>query len=81
MYLRRDKGTVSSSSAMTLRGEVGRRPAAWPHRRGRASAPSVELYPGILESLRVALTNRRARQRLADANELAERGRATGVRV
>jgi hypothetical protein len=72
---------MSSSSAMALEGDVGRRSAGRLQPRARASARRVELYPGILESARIALSNRRARRGLAAASDLAERGRSTGVRV
>jgi hypothetical protein len=82
MYLKGDKGEMSSSSAMALTSEVRQRPITrLPAARVRPPAPDVELYPGILEAVRVALGNRRARRRLARAQELAERGRSTGVRV
>jgi hypothetical protein len=72
---------MSSSRGMVLGAEVGRRGLPRLGRRGLISAPRCELYPGLLEAVKVALANRRARRRLADANELAERGRETGVRV
>jgi hypothetical protein len=72
---------MSSSSALALTSEVGRRPVTRLPAPSRAPGSDVELYPGILEAVRVALGNRRARRRLARAQELAERGRSTGVRV
>jgi hypothetical protein len=81
MYLSRQKGEMSSSSALALTSEVRQRPVTRLHAPARAPAPDVELYPGILEAVRVALGNRRARRKLARAQELAERGRSTGVRV
>jgi hypothetical protein len=81
MYLRREKGEMSSSSAIALTSEVRQHPVTRLHAPARAPVPDVELYPGILEAVRIALGNRRARRRLARAQELAERGRSTGVRV
>jgi hypothetical protein len=81
MYLRREKGELSSSSALALTSEVRQRPVTRLHVPARTPGPDLELYPGILEAVKVALCNRRARRRLARAQELAERGRSTGVRV
>jgi hypothetical protein len=72
---------MSSSSTMALTSEVRQRPVTRLHAPARPPAPDLELYPGILVAVRVALCNRRARRRLARAHELAERGRSTGVRV
>jgi hypothetical protein len=72
---------MSSSSAMAVTSEVHQGPVTRLHAPARAPAPDVELYPGILEAVRVALGNGRARRRLVRAQELAERGRSTGVRV
>jgi hypothetical protein len=72
---------MSSSSAVALASDARPRPVTRLPAPARAPAPDLEVYPGLPEAVRVALRNRRARRGLTRAQELAERGRSTGVRV
>ncbi len=65
---------------MAVKGAIDRIPL--PRRRGRqVPVPTVELWPGMLGAVRIALANVRARKALSGATELADQGRATGARV
>ena len=72
---------ASSLETGTLDREEEPRLAAVVDLPNRKPAGGLELYPGILEAVRIALGNWRARKRLAAARELADRGRETGARV